>query len=79
MPRTKVGVNRDVVDLLTELLAAALDGQVTDIFTVYRCDDREYGASWAADNMDDMILQAGTAVMTARIERTRAQRAPIKH
>ena len=79
MPRTKVGVNRDVVGLLTELLAASMDGDVTDLFVVYRCRDREYGRAWAADNMDDMILEAGSAVMTARIERTRAQRAPIKH
>jgi len=79
MPRTKVGVNRDVVELLTELLGAALDGDVTDVFVVFRRSDREYGRAWAADNMDDMILEAGDAVMSTRLARFKAQQAPIKH
>lgn len=73
----KLHKNRDAIRLLEQVLEAAEDGDVTDVFIVYRKSDREYGHCFAADNLGDMILQAGTALMTARIDEYR--REPTKH
>jgi hypothetical protein len=68
-PATVAPVYRDqVAQFVARLADRAESGEVTDAFVVMRGQDGSYAETYLCDDLDEMLLEVGSAKIRGRIE-----------
>lgn len=66
-------VSTEVVEPLGQLYKFAQDGDLVDLFFVARHADGEYADGYVCDDLNDMLLEVGSAKIRARTQLVRAE------